>query len=313
MAIKKGFTLIEMIVTIVILAVLSAGTLVSLEHLYLRSAKSKAFSDLSFGSQTIVDQIAALMYDRVPSSVIGFNPAQSHFESIYAIDGNFKVLEWIATANESLKMGFYSGFVDMDASDRLSLSLSSPGIDQTSLNALMVEKFGSGDTSIMGLIFAGSFDDAAMYASQDFNTTFGWHGNLASKVIGFTPQADGNITLSTSPTEIYEKYYLVDTAYALARGADVNVTAAACGFTSPVNANTLLLFYDFRPWRGETFCADASGLGGARRGKVTILSHDASGFQAGVINGSIYFNLTLEKAIRGSDNTVSISKQKAVY
>jgi prepilin-type N-terminal cleavage/methylation domain-containing protein len=312
MVMKKAFTLIEMVVTIVILGVLSAGTFVSLQHLYLRMAKSKAVSELSFESQMIVDQISALMYDRVPSSVIGYNSNVPEFQSIYAIDGNFTILEWIGTASEAYKMRFYSGFIDMDASQNTSFRLSSAGISKPLMDALMVQKFGTGTTSHMGLVFAGSFDDGAIYYSNEFNTSFGWHGNTASKIFPFTPQMDGNISLITKPDEIFEKYYIVDTAYAVARGADI--TLATCPDANmSVNDNTLLLFYDYRPWSGETFCGDKGVFGGVRAGKVTILSNSASGFQAGVINGSIYFNLTLERIVRGSENTITISKQKAVY
>jgi len=312
MVIKKAFTLLEMIVTIVILGVLSAGTFVSLQHLYLRMAKSKALSELSFESQMVVDQISSLMYDRVPSSVIGLNPNTSQFQSIYAIDGNFTILEWIGTASEAHKMRFYSGFIDMDASQNTTLKLSSSGVNKPLLDAMMVQKFGTGSSSDMGLVFAGSFDDGAIYYSDEFNTSFGWHGNVASKIFAFTPQIDGNITLLTKPDEIFEKYYIVDSAYTIARGNDVTMSTCNAPHLS-VTENTLLLFYDYRPWRGETFCGDKSSFGGIRSGKVTLLSNHASGFEAGVINGSIYFNLTLERVIRGSENNVTISKQKAVY
>lgn len=315
MVMKRGFTLLEMIVTIVILAILSAGTFVSLQHLYLRSAKSKALSDLSLESQMIVDQVSALMYDRVPSSVIGYNPTLNLFASIYQLDANFTILEWIGVASEAHKMRAYSGFVDMNGSSNVTLKLSSAGLSKSLIDTVMAEKFGLGSTANMGLVFAGSFDDGAIYYSDEFNTTFGWHGNTASKIFGFSvPLNDGNITLALKPNEIYEKYYLVDSAYAVARGENINILAQCIvDLNTTVNANTLFLFYNYRPWRqqGVTFCADINGA--SKEGSVTILSNNSSGFEAGVINGSIYFNLTMNKVIKGSDNNVTISKQKAVY
>jgi hypothetical protein len=301
-----------MIVSIVILGVLSAGTFVSLQHLYLRSAKSKAISDLSLESQIIVDQISSLMYDRVPISTIGYNPANNTFQSIYTVDANFTVLEWLGVASEAQKIGAYSGFVDMNASDGVTKRVSSLGSSSLALNDFMVAKFGLGTLSDMGLIFTGSFDDGAIY--DDFNNAFGWHDNNASKIIAFTIPTDGNLTLGSKPNEIYEKYYFIDSAYALARGENIKQDATCINALGPINDinNTLFLFYNYRPWKdkGNTFCADFSGK---QEGNVTILSNTVSGFEAGVMNGSIYFNITMNKVIRGSENNVTISKQKAVY
>lgn len=315
---KKGFTLLEMIVSIVILGILSAGTFVSLQHLYLRSAKSKAISELSLESQVIADHISALMFDRVPVSVIGYNPANNTFASIYAVDANFTVLEWIGIASESLKQGSYSGFVDMNASDGIQRRVSTPtALNQQQIFDTLGTKFGGTHgvaNDSLRLVFAGSFDDGTVYYSNEFNTTFGWHGNSATKIWQIASlNNDGNITLTNKPDEIYEKYYFVDSAYALARGSEVNLlTCLNDDLNVTTSVNTLFLFHNFRPWKGETFCGD-TGTGGTRSGNVTILSNNVLGFEAGVMNGSIYFNITMNKVIRGSDNNVTISKQKAVY
>lgn len=315
---KKGFTLLEMIVSIVILGVLSAGTFVSLQHLYLRSAKSKAISELSLESQVIADQISALMFDRIPISVIGYNPANNTFESIYTVDANFTVLEWIGIASESMKQGSYSGFVDMNASNGIQQRISTlTALNQEHISDTLSAKFGgvhSIASDSVRLVFAGSFDDGTVYYSNEFNTTFGWHGNAATKIWQIASMNnDGNITLTNKSDEIYEKYYLVDSAYAVARGSEVNLlTCTNDDLNITTSANTLFLFHNFRPWRGETFCGD-TGTSGTKSGNVTVLSSNVLGFEAGVMNGSIYFNITMNKVIRGSDNNVTISKQKAVY
>lgn len=148
---------------------------------------------------------------------------------------------------------------------------------------------------------------------SDFNNSFGWHGNNHTLIYDITNITDTNITLATTPHEIYEKYYLVDSAYAIARGKDVNISTCT-GYTSTKNDtnSTLYLFYNYRPWKHETFCGDKS-IGGLRDGNVTMLSKETRGFEVGLINDSLYFNLTLERHIRGSENNVTISKQKVVF
>ncbi len=273
---KQGFTMVEMIVVIVIIGILSAGTFISLKHLYQRVAKSKALSELSFDSQLIVDQVAALLYDRVPKKVWGYINKDSNKTSIYEIEDNsLKILEWYGTANEYLKAGYYSGFVDMDASDRNTSRL------KTFSNAISIDKFQN--SAKFALVFAGTFDEGA----DEYNATINTN----------------DINLSIRPNEIYEKYYIVDSAYSIARGKDINISTCSDN-SQKMYENGLYLFYNYHPWRGEKFCQD---------GNVTILSKESKGFEVGLINDSMYFNITLSRHIKGMDNNITISKQKVVF
>ena len=306
---QKAFTLIEMIITIVILSILSAGTFVSLKHLYLRVAKSKAMSDLSSDSQIVVDQISALLYDRVPSSTIGYK-SDGTFETIYDLNSSYSIVEWIGVANEAQKAGYYSGFVDLNKSDKSTKTIFSPHINTLELNNVMANKFNKSSNDL-ALIFAGSFDDGSLVLSSDFNSSFGWHGNAHDKIEDIANISSNGITFVSTPDEIYEKYYLVDSAYAIARGVDIDLNASCIKDLNKSDSNTLFLFYNYRPWQGETFCADPNGS--VQDGNVTILSYDSKGFEVNLINDSIRFSLTLQKHIRGSENNVTISKQKVVY
>ncbi len=305
---RKAFTMVEIIVVIVIMSILSLGTLVSIKHLYLRAAKTDAINTFSSNSQIIVNQISMLLYDRVATSVIGYDPSNGNFESIYNLDDNFKVLEWIGTASEALKRRDYSGFIDLDASNKDSIKLVSFDINASDLNITEKEKFGSYNQNDTTLIFAGAFDTGVI--DGDFNNSFGWHGNDHNLTYDISGINDNNITLSLRPQEIYEKYYIVDSAYAIARGQDINISTCRAKTDIDTN-NTLYLFYNYRPWKGETFCADPNGNG--QEGNVTVLSKDVTAFKTGMLNDSIYFELTMSKKIRGSDTNVTISKQKVVF
>ncbi len=274
---KSAFTMVEMITVIVVMGILSAGTFVSLKHLYQRVAKSKALSELSFDSQLIADQTASLLYERVPRQVWGYKANSTDKTSIYDINSNdVVILEWYGTASEYLKEGNYSGFVDMNASVQ-DLNIS------TFSSAIATDKFNSSNT--FSIAFAGSFDDGL----TEYNVT----------------KLDANLTvLQTKPDEIYEKYYLIDSAYAIARREDINTTTCSNFANDKNNTNTLFLFYNYHPWKGDYFCKD---------GSVTILSKEAKAFAVGLINDSLYFNITLERHIRGTENNITISKQKVVF
>ncbi len=306
----KAFTLVEIIITIVIMGILSAGTLISIKHLYLKVAKSKTISDLSSDSQVVTDQISALLYNRVPSSVIGYKN-NGTFDSIYNLNSTYNVVEWIGVASEAQKAGYYSGFVDLNRSDRATNTIYSPDINKTALSGVIVDKFSDVNSSDFALVFAGSFDDGSLALSSDFNSSFGWHGNLHNQIETIKRINDNNITFASTPKEIYEKYYLVDSAYAIARGVDINLNANCIKKLNRSDANTLFLFYNYRPWQGKTFCADSNGV--KQDGNVTILSFNTKGFEAVLENDSIRFSVTLQKHIKGSENNITISKQKVVF
>jgi len=277
---RRGYTLIEIIITIAITGILAIGMFKALEAITLRSEKAKALSTLSLDSQSALDQAAALLYDRAPM----FLKACTNENDCVVFDEmttGKTILQWYGLASESYLAGDYSGFVDMNQS--LKPNLSSPNTNLT--NVLTTEKTKwndpAFDMSKMVLIFSGSFDEGNQ---NEYNLTAS-----AINTITFT---------GATPSTIYEKYNLVDSAYALTRKEN-----AACPSVSTLDPNTLLLFYNYRPWKGETFC----------NGNVAVLASDVSAFRAQMLNGTIRLSIDMNRSIRGSSNPVHLSKQKVVF
>ncbi len=291
---RRGFTLLEMIFVVVISGILSIGSFKAFSALYIRSAKAKAVTDLSFQSQVVLDQLSVLIYNRIPNSVIGYDGV-GDCDPIEELDGNNVVLEWLGLADDALFQGLYDGFVDMNAST--SPVLSTPNL-LTSLNA-----------TNMNLIFAGAFDDG----SEDVaacSGAFGWHGAGSSLSHGFSIPSANHISFNAGdvPNVIYEKYYLSSGAYAVTRGEDIT-DISNCGLNESDFRNfdtTLFLFYEYYPYNGETYCGD----GGS--GKVVVLAEDVSGFRASYVNDTIVLSIDMNRSIRGS-TAVHVSKQKAVF
>ena len=291
---RRGFTLVEMIFVLVVLAILSAGTFKAIEAIYIRSAQAKALTDLSLQSQIILDQLSVFLYHRIPNSVIGYTPS-GVCEPIDELSAARPVLEWLGMADDELLNREYDGFVDMNASSKTTFTLSTPN-----MTALADEN--------MSLVFAGAFDGGSEEISA-CNGAFGWHGADSNLSFDITTGVDTIIITDTvKPSFIYEKYYLAKTAYAVARGEDVTLSSTCISnLDLATDANTLFLFYDYYPYKGETYC----GEGGS--GKVSVLAQDVSAFSAEQVNGVIRLSIEMEKDVRGRSCGVRVSKQKAVF
>jgi hypothetical protein len=198
---------------------------------------------------------------------------------------------------EDFLTGKYSGFCDVVASLKAKKILS-PGLRLS----------GSG----YNLIFAGSFDRASPDIT-DFQNAFGWHGKRSDNSFDIAFESGAmRIVDSVEPKRIYEKYYLTEGAFAMARGADVD-QGAQCIEDLKLGADlndTLLLFYNFRPWAGETFCADPNGNG--QSGSVAILARHISGFSVRSQDYTLRVILDINRSIRGS-SPIHFSKMKVVW
>lgn len=308
---KGGFTLIEIIFVIVISAILSMGTFKAVEALYIRTAKAKAVTDMTLRSQIVLDQIGVLLYNRVPNSVIGYSTSDNTCEAISDLTDSRPVLEWFGTMDDKLVEGKYDGFIDMGASDRANKVLVTP---------YMYKKF---DDSGVNLIFAGAFDSGED-DTKACKGAFGWHNN-DSNISFDIDVVDENRTKITGdqPKDIYEKYYLTHSAYAVTRGEELNQKdlidncknySSADEMKEAEFNNTLFLFYDYRPYdesnnKDVTFCGDNTGT---REGNVSILAKDISAFEAVYENDVIRLNIDMNKSIKGS-TYVHIYKQKVVF
>lgn len=290
---RRGYTLIEIIITIAITGILSIGMFKAFEAITLRSEKAKILSTLSIDSQSALDQISLLLYNRAPISLSGYNlgdPSRTPLES----STDKTIVEWLGLASESYAAGDYSSFVDMNRSDFAAKTLFTPNTDFAAIQTTQNSKWGSFSWTNLALIFSGTFDEGSP-AAYPFTMT----------------QNDQILLNGTAPSVIYEKYNLVDSAYAVARGADIDQSApciSALGLSPSVLDNTLLLFYDYRPWNTQSFCADSAN----QAGKVTVLATNINAFHARMINGTIRLSIDMNRTVRGG-NPVRLSKQKVVF
>lgn len=323
---RRGTTLIEIIFTIAIASILAVGTATILKNFALSIQRAKQLTELSLDTQSALDQISSLVYQRVPNSAIGYNGFNNHWNIRKIENSTSRVFEWYGTFEEVKMLGMFSGFIDLEDSNFTSKTLKSPLSNFTQINTAMTQKFPGKTLSNTAIVFAGSLDMGAgtFDVSSTNKTNFGWHGDTRKDVFAIATTANSDtikITSTNQPTYIYEKFYLADTAYAITRSIQVDMSAACIknsidinniGLTDSEKKNLLLLFYDYRPWAGETFCADF-GSAGTKSGKVALVSSHIVGFRVEYLNFAIRITLDAKQKLRGDDGDIHVSKQKVIF
>ena len=315
---QKSFTLIEAILVIVVLSFILVGGFQIVQKLYVRNYIVKQVTEFEFLSQQTIDLLSLKLYNRIPLSVIGYNPKSGDFKYIgyINIDENYPVLEWIGYLNDAMKEKNLSGFADLYASKKPILK----ALDFNSLyiNEILHNKYYTSKNlnDLTAIIFAGSFDRGSEEALNDYNDSFGWHNNKANLVYRIRKynQIDNDCELNLTnydgseinQTVVYEKFYLVDSAYAIALKRDLNISKWNCDIAvDEFKDNDLLFFYNYRPWLGENFCGDGG------EGNVTLLSENVNSFRIRKINSHIEIKIQLLKS--KDDINISISKQKVAF
>lgn len=294
---KKAITLIEIIFTIVIAGVLSVGMFQAIKVVTEQIAKARDITTLSIDTASALDIISGYLFQRVPGSAIVSDTDDGDFSRIFLNNKNQKVLEWLGTFYEaqipiSTSSNSISGFLDMNKSTKLSLH--SPNSNFADINNLLSFKFNS--AASMAIIFAGSFDSGIS------EPKFGWHKTNSDDVITLnsSTNTDKFNTNKNNTAYKYEKYYLSDSAYAVARGADIDESCANLASLSLGDkTNSLLLFYDYRPWLNQTFCD----------GKVTLLSDNITGLRVDTIANTIRIHIDANII----KSNASVSKEKAIW
>ena len=312
---KKSFTLIEVIFVTVILSIITLVGIRIVGELYKRDYLVKQISKFEFLSQQTADILSERLYNRIPLTVIGYNPSSHDFKYIGDIgsDDNYTVFEWISDSFDAKKELNLSGFIDLYDSKKPILY--ARDFHKDFIQNVEQNKF---DTSkkledLTAVIFAGSFDRGEEASLDDYNNSFGWHGNKHKYVyrIDEINQSgnDANISLKDDANRIYEKFYLVDGAYAIALKRDLNKSAWKCSNSwDNFKKNDLLLFYNYRPWDGDTFCADNNGT---PEGNVTLLLNNVNGFKITSVNSHLVLLINLKSS--KADINISVSKQKVAF
>jgi len=333
--IKKSFTMIELIFVIIILSLIATGSFKAIQMLYMRYYQVNTITKFSITSQVLLDETSEILYYRTPITAIGYSPSDGDFVKLSDVnDSKYKIFEWISEGfdakdhiGEDISTG-YSGFIDLDSSNKNTLTLVAKDFNISDTNQTLNQVFNNNFdlNETVAIIFAGTFDNGDESADIDYKNSFGWHGYDHNKTYTIKSLkqvgADANLTMNDEikNNRVFSKFYLADTGWSIARGEDIKQDSNCLSqFKMEQNSlefnNTLFIFYNYRPWKKESFCADPHNNNGENNeGNVSILAKNITSFRVKAVGDHIELKVQFSKPLyRGSDRNITITKQKVTF
>ena len=250
---KYAFTMIELIFVIVIMGILGKFGTEFLATAYKGFIFSKINNNLQEKSASAIEFITKRLESRIKTSVIARNTATGTINYVNGSglsDTNATVLEWIATDIDSFRgnsTALWSGVIDLDPATSSITNLVSPTSNFNAVSSL-IKTLSPTDKTLAG---------AAIYFITAPTTTnpWGYGGAINDQTQTLHPITLGANANELAPfvsdfntVEIYEYYKLVTTAYAVELG----------DYDEVEKIGNLYLYYDYRPWLGETFDNDGT-------------------------------------------------------
>lgn len=300
MKIRAAFTIIELIFVIVVMGILAKFGVEFLARAYESFIYSSTNNTLQAKTASAVEFVANRLQYRLKESVIVRTTAAANATPLANANGGltYEVLEWIPEDIDGFRgtaTPLWSGIIDLDAGIALgNATLVSPATNTVAINALIGALSDSGS----------GINDAALYflGANNNPTMFGWDGAITDQSAAIHPiQSDGTadrfyastqtgMTVTNfSGTQIFEYYKLAWTANAIA-----------------VVNNNLIFYYDYQPWRGETFTD----------GKAALLMEDVSTFQARAVGSIMKLQICAKSDVitgKNGEGSYSLCKEKTIY
>ncbi|MDA3049527.1 prepilin-type N-terminal cleavage/methylation domain-containing protein [Campylobacter sp. JMF_02 ED1] len=271
---KKGFTLIELVMVIVILGIISMFGADLYSQIYRSYLHTRALNQLESRTQNAITLITNRLEYRVPGTTIGRIDGQpiNQFLELPSTTSAHNILEWIGQSIETKDINNqrpgWSGFVDVQSIPTPwaagNNNINSQGSNLTSVGGIIsnltcaTRGCAAGRYNNFAVIFKSVASD--FYGGQ-INTAFGYSGTNSAAdrifVADATVNAGANETLTitnypanaSGDREFSEQYYLVHSAYTIYPTGTANVNY---GGQASQNFN-LMLAYNYRPWLGETY------------------------------------------------------------
>ncbi|BBG65116.1 hypothetical protein NNO_0413 [Hydrogenimonas sp.] len=297
---RRAFTLVELTFVILVFGIVAAIGSEIYAKIYENYLITRSINSLQTKTEIALEQIAKRLQYRIKSSAIGVTSDLDDFITTAdpRLDESYTILEWIGYDETGLRGEYddttlnyfqpiWSGFIDVDNSTQTVIS--TPGSRLLSewnlIDTLSHDSANIGDAAIIFPETGG-----------DFNISrFGWYGNDSDYVFNINITSDTAFEISdpTRPTDIYERYKLVWTAFAIA--------------PDPLDCQNncdLVLYWNYQPWKGERFDT-------AQNVFKNLLLQNVTTFKFKQDGDVMRIKLCAgEKII---DNNISVCKEKVVF
>ncbi len=297
---KKAFTLIELIITIVILGIVAYIATDLIAKTFINYNRSLALQRTNLKVEIALNEITNRLENAVPNTIVKRKSANDNSLSLIDIaPSDYEVLEWIGKARDSFQaiesnsnLPGWSGFCNIKKS--FATKIYTPGSKLDFANDI-IQRLSNDQASLTNSTVALLFPENYEYNSVGYN------GGDRSGLSIVTNYSDANASLdldSNLRRRITEKYYLAWTAYAIVPD---NCSNGVCD---------LYLRYNFRPWKGNDY--DSSTAKDSNHNK--LLATNVSVFKTYATQNRIHIKLCVrEKYGFGANNTISICKEEVVF
>ncbi|MDL0089169.1 PulJ/GspJ family protein [Campylobacter gastrosuis] len=311
---KKGFTLIELILVIVIMAIVSIITLNLTLTIYRNYVQSEVASRLAQQADLALDIIARRLDYRIKDSVIARKSSDLKFISIddTSLNDEYDILEFIPYAHEAFDLGIYSGVIDLSASNRsnivtpnselgeLKQLFSDLSIDNNAKNQSHIAVFLKNIYEYYNIQDGFGFAYTGKHRFQSPVLSYGSSGTR------FSWTTDGGYSNAT-PKEISEQYHIAYNTYAV----KIEEVATRTGSNKDFD---LYLYTDYRPWNNHNpFAANQAVV------RKSLLAQNVSSFRFRGDNGMVFLKLCLRdnkqqrRSMARGGKEFSVCRTKAVY
>ncbi len=285
---KKAFTMIELILTIVILSIVAYIAAGLIANTFTSSQYATSLNRINLKVELALNEIENRLDYAIVNTVVKRKGNQ--ISPIDIAPDDYEVLEWIGYDVDSFEANAtpgWSGFCDLNqaSGSGSSETIVTPGsnLDLTDkiIYTLSGHKFHLNGSAIF---FPGNYD----YDSVGYSGT-----NNNGVAIVNSSDLNRTISINNPSKRITEKYKLAWSAYA--------VVPTNCG----INGCDLELRYNFRPWQGVDYNS-SSGV------SKSLLINGVTVFKTYATQNRIHIKLCV-KDHYSPTKTTSICKEKVIY
>lgn len=292
---KKAFTMLELVFVIVIMGIIGKFGVEFVARAYESFIYSKINNDLQAKSASAVEFIAKRLEHRIKSSTISRNTAAGTFNYVNDVglsDPDATVLEWVATDIDGFRgttLPLWSAIIDLNSTTSNRLISTATNLPTTNAQIAILSNATAG------------INDSAIYFIGSFLTTnpWGYNGAIVDQNqtlhpirSGVNPNELWPNASNFSGREVFEYYKLAWTAYAI----------ELRDYDDTTNIGDLYLYYNYRPWNGETYLAN---------GTRVLLAEGISTFRYRSAGSLVKIQVCAKSELTGEEH--ALCKEKTVY